>query len=58
MVIPAGGVPGKAAAPGNYTGSEWCGSTFDTINGNWLFLNIQSPGFTVAVTGPWRTGSL
>jgi secreted PhoX family phosphatase len=58
VVIPAEGIPGKSTAPGNYTGSEWCGSTFDPRNGNWLFLNIQSPGFTVAVTGPWRTGSL
>lgn len=58
VVIPAGGVPGKAAAPGNYTGSEWCGSVFDSKDGGWLFANIQSPGITFAITGPWQNGSL
>lgn len=58
IVIPAGGVPGKSVAPGNYSGSEWCGSTFEPKNGNWLFANAQSPGITFAITGPWRTGSL
>jgi secreted PhoX family phosphatase len=58
VVIPQGGVPGKSVPPGNYSGSEWCGSVFDTRNGNWLFANAQSPGITFAITGPWRTGSL
>lgn len=40
---------------GNYTGSEWCGATFYN---NWLFVNIQSPGITLAITGPWDNGSL
>jgi hypothetical protein len=53
VVIPAGGVPGKKVAPGNYTGSEWCGSTFEPKNGNWLFANAQTPGITFAITGPW-----
>ncbi|MFC0557038.1 alkaline phosphatase PhoX [Planotetraspora thailandica] len=57
-VIPAGGVPGKSVAPGDYTGSEWCGSTFEPKNGDWLFANLQSPGITFAITGPWRKGSL
>lgn len=57
VVIPDGGVPGKTVAPGDYRGSEWCGSTFDP-SGKWLFANIQSPGITVAITGPWRKGSL
>jgi secreted PhoX family phosphatase len=56
--IPTGGVPGKSVTPGNYRGSEWCGSTFEPRNGNWLFVNVQSPGITFAITGPWRTGSL
>ena len=56
--IPAGGVPGKSIAPGNYRGSEWCGSTFEPKKGNWLFVNVQSPGITFAITGPWRRGSL
>ncbi|KNX38261.1 alkaline phosphatase PhoX [Luteipulveratus halotolerans] len=58
VVIPAGGVPGKSVKPGDYSGSEWCGSAFDTVNGNWLFANAQTPGITFAITGPWRTGSL
>jgi secreted PhoX family phosphatase len=58
VVIPAGGVPGKTVAPGDYTGSEWCGSVFDTKDGGRLFANIQSPGITFAITGPWQHGSL
>jgi Tol biopolymer transport system component len=27
-------------------------------DGAWLFFNIQHPGITVAVTGPWERGSL
>ena len=58
VVIPQGGVPGKSVAPGDYSGSEWCGSVFDPKAGNWLFANAQTPGITFAITGPWRTGSL
>lgn len=58
VVIPAGGVPGKKVAPGNYGGSEWCGSTFEPEGGKWLFANVQSPGITFAITGPWKNGSL
>jgi len=59
VVVPAAGVPGKPAIlPGNYTGSEWCGATFEPKNGNWLFVNIQIPGITFAITGPWPRGSL
>ncbi|HUF98280.1 MAG TPA: alkaline phosphatase PhoX [Ilumatobacter sp.] len=43
---------------GNYTGSEWAGATFEPKNGNWMFANVQSPGITVAITGPWRQGAL
>ncbi len=58
VVIPDG-VPGKPAiAPGDYSTREWCGSTFDTVRGKWLFANIQTPGITFAITGPWRNGSL
>lgn len=59
VVIPSGGLPGRPAiAPGDYRGSEWCGSTFEPRNGNWLFVNIQTPGITFAITGPWRRGAL
>jgi secreted PhoX family phosphatase len=43
---------------GDFTGSEWCGATFEPKNGNWLFVNLQSPGITFAITGPWRRGPL
>lgn len=49
--------PGVANAinPGSYTGSEWCGATF---HDRWLFVNLQSPGITFAITGPWNQGIL
>jgi hypothetical protein len=43
---------------GNFSGSEWAGATFEPNNGNWLFVNIQTPGITFAITGPWRKGAL
>jgi secreted PhoX family phosphatase len=42
---------------GNYTGSEVCGACYSP-DGKWLFFNIQSPGITFAVTGPWGSGGL
>jgi secreted PhoX family phosphatase len=42
---------------GNYTGSEFAGATYSP-DGNWLFANIQSPGITLAITGPWGRGAL
>lgn len=43
---------------GDFRGSEWCGATFEPKNGNWLFANVQSPGITFAITGPWQKGGL
>lgn len=40
---------------GDYRGSEWAGATF---HGDWLFANVQSPGVTFAITGPWKQGAL
>lgn len=40
---------------GNFTGHEWTGATFYD---RWLFVNIQSPGITFAITGPWENGAL
>ncbi|MEL6891868.1 MAG: alkaline phosphatase PhoX [Actinomycetota bacterium] len=40
---------------GNFTSREWAGATFF---GDWLFVNIQSPGVTFAITGPWFRGGL
>ena len=42
---------------GDFTGAEFAGATFSP-DGRWLFFNIQSPGITFAVTGPWRAGAL
>jgi uncharacterized protein len=35
---------------------EFAGATFSPT-GDWLFVNIQTPGVTFAITGPWRRGS-
>jgi secreted PhoX family phosphatase len=40
---------------GSYTDVEWAGATF---YGDWLFVNIQSPGASFAITGPWQHGAL
>ena len=42
---------------GDFTGSEFAGVTYSP-DGRWLFFNIQSPGITFAVTGPWGDGGL
>jgi hypothetical protein len=48
---------GKSVAAGDYRGSEFCGACFDPT-GRVLFANIQSPGITVAIAGPWGRGNL
>jgi len=48
----------NAAIPaGDYRQSEWAGACYSP-DGRWLFVNIQSPGVTFAITGPWATGPL
>lgn len=42
---------------GDFRGAEWCGPTFSP-DGRWLFVNIQDPGITFAITGPWGEGLL
>lgn len=42
---------------GDFRGSEFAGATFSP-DGRWLFFNVQSPGITFAVTGPWGAGAL
>ncbi len=39
----------------SFTSREWAGATF---YGRWLFVNVQSPGVTFAITGPWEKGAL
>lgn len=38
---------------GDFRGFEWAGATWSP-DGKWLFANIQTPGITFAITGPWR----
>ena len=47
----------KNAFRGDFRAQEWAGATFDPT-GEWLFANIQTPGFTVAITGPWERGGV
>jgi secreted PhoX family phosphatase len=42
---------------GDFRGGEFAGATYSP-DGKWLFFNIQSPGITFAVTGPWGSGAL
>jgi secreted PhoX family phosphatase len=42
---------------GDYRGSEWAGACYSP-DGRWLFANLQSPGITFAITGPWTSGAL
>ncbi len=48
---------GKRVPPGDYRGEEWAGCCFDPA-GEVLFVNIQTPGVTFAIWGPWQRGSL
>ena len=40
---------------GDFRGMEWCGVCFSP-DGHWMFVNIQTPGITFAITGPWEKG--
>ena len=35
--------------------SEWAGACF-SADGQWMFVNLYSPGMTFAITGPWGQG--
>ncbi|MCY4188465.1 MAG: DUF839 domain-containing protein [Bryobacterales bacterium] len=37
---------------GEFLEQEFAGATFSP-DGNWLFFNVQTPGISFAVTGPW-----
>jgi secreted PhoX family phosphatase len=43
----------KNGLAGDFRGFEWAGATWSP-DGKWLFANIQTPGITFAITGPWR----
>lgn len=40
---------------GDFRATEWAGACFSP-DGRWLFANVYAPGFSVAITGPWRRG--
>ena len=42
---------------GDFRASEFAGATFSP-DGRWLFVNVQIPGMTIAITGPWADGAL
>ncbi len=44
----------KNGFQGDYRDSEWAGATFSP-DGKWLFVNIQIPGITFAITGDWES---
>ena len=46
------GGPTYAIARNQLNDSEFCGPAF-TDDGKVLFVNLQDPGLTLAVTGPW-----
>ena len=46
---------GSGGFAGDFRDSEWAGACFSP-DGKWMFANVQSPGFTVAITGPWKEG--
>ena len=57
MDFTAGGLgtltrPSGRSFTGNMKQNEWAGAVFSP-DGKWLFVNIQTPGVTFAITGPW-----
>jgi secreted PhoX family phosphatase len=46
---------GAMGFAGDFREEEWAGACFSP-DGKWLFANVYAPGFTVAITGPWRNG--
>ena len=48
---------GKTVVPGDYGDIEFAGAVFDPT-GRTLFFNVQTPGITFAVSGPWGRGNL
>jgi len=48
------GGPTYAIARNQLNDSEFCGPVF-SADGQVLFVNMQDPGLTLAITGPWKT---
>jgi secreted PhoX family phosphatase len=55
-LVAAGHNP-AAIGTGDFTGQEFAGATFDS-SGRYLFVNVQTPGITFVITGPWKKGNL
>jgi secreted PhoX family phosphatase len=47
----------RNAIAGDFTDQEFAGACFSP-DGQWLFVNIQTPGITFAITGPWGDGGI
>ena len=47
----------KNGIEGDFRNREFAGATYSP-DGRWLFFNIQTPGISFAVTGPWEDGAL
>ncbi|HKH70800.1 MAG TPA: alkaline phosphatase PhoX [Vicinamibacterales bacterium] len=41
----------------DFRASEFAGACYSP-DGKWLFVNIQSPGISFAITGPWGSGGI
>ena len=48
---------GQMGFRGDFRNQEFAGATFDPT-GRILFVNVQTPGVTFAITGPWCRGPL
>ncbi|WP_411820300.1 alkaline phosphatase PhoX [Hyphococcus formosus] len=42
---------------GDFRNKEWCGACFNA-SGDTLFVNVQTPGVTLAIYGPWGAGPI
>ena len=51
------GAVGKSLPGGDYRGIEFAGACFEP-SGRVLFVSIQTPGLTFAISGPWAKGNL
>ena len=49
--------PTRDESTGHFSSSEWAGACYSP-DGKWLFANLQSPGISIAITGPWKSGAL
>ena len=47
----------KHGLSGDFRRMEFAGATYSP-DGEWMFVNIQTPGITFAITGPWGRGML